>query len=192
MSTTVVLKSKPESAEGAEGTSAPRSVALDRLTEQIIGAAIEVHRNTGPGLMESVYEQCLCYELSQQLLKFERQVHLPISYKGIKLDCGYRMDLVVEDSVVIEIKTVDQLLPIHTAQLLTYLKLSNKPIGLILNFNSPILKKGMKRLVNHYREGSVALVPSAPSAGEPDKAVSTRKPIATPKTLRLGGEKIWR
>jgi GxxExxY protein len=149
-------KSKPESAERAEGTSA--------LTDLIIGAAIEVHRHTGPGLMESAYEQCLCYELSQRGLRFQRQVELPVSYKGVKLDCGYKMDLLVEDTVVLELKTVDQILPIHTAQLLTYLKLSGKKIGLLLNFNSPILAKGIKRLVNHFPEPAPELLPSAASA----------------------------
>jgi GxxExxY protein len=121
---------------------------LKGLTERIIGAAIEVHRQTGPGLMESAYEECLCCELSQMGIKFERQVQLPITYKGVKLDCGYKMDLVVEDSVVLELKTVDKLLPIHTAQLLTYLKLSGKRVGLLLNFHAPILTKGIKRLIN--------------------------------------------
>ena len=160
----MIEKSKPESAETAEVISGSRVSRLDRLTEQIIGAAIEVHRNTGPGLMESVYEECLCYELSQLGLSFQRQVHLPISYKGIKLDCGFKMDLLVEDSIVLELKTVDQLLPIHSAQLLTYFKLSGKKVGLLLNFNEPILKKGLKRLVNHFKEPSGAPVTSAPSA----------------------------
>jgi len=137
---------------------------LNQLTEQIIGAAIEVHRNTGPGLMESVYEECLCYELSQLGLHFERQVHLPVSYKGIKLDCGFKMDLLVEDTVVLELKTVDQLLPVHSAQLLTYLKLSGKKVGLLINFNESILTKGLKRLVNHFKEPSLPTVTSAPSA----------------------------
>src|SRR5215831_15985895 len=122
----------------------------DQLTELIIGAAIEVHRETGPGLLESVYEECLCYELSQLRLAFERQVHLPVLYKGIKLDCGYRMDLVVEDAVVLELKTVDILLPVHSAQLLTYLKLSGKKVGLLMNFNESVLRKGLKRLVNDF------------------------------------------
>jgi GxxExxY protein len=145
------------------------------LTETIIGAAIEVHRVTGPGLMESVYEECLCYELSQRGLRFQRQVELPVSYKGIKLDCGFRMDLVVEDSVVLELKTVDQLLPIHSAQLLTYLKLSGKKLGLLINFNEPVLKEGLKRLVNRFRDAEevhrrdaeaqrTKPIPSAPSA----------------------------
>jgi GxxExxY protein len=135
----------------------------------IIGAAIEVHRQTGPGLLESVYEECLCYELSQSGLSFRRQVQLPISYKGIKLDCGYKMDLVVEDTVVLELKTVEHLLPIHSAQLLTYLKLSGKKIGLLPNFNEPVLTKGVKRLVNHFREDTL-----------------TRMPIETLRTQRLG------
>ena len=142
-------KSKPESTEVAEitETAVPRFSGLNRLTELIIGAAIEVHRNTGPGLMESVYEECLCYELSRLGLKFERQVELPVGYKGIKLKCGFRMDMVVEDAVVLELKTVDQLLPIHSAQLLTYLKLSGLRIGLLINFNVVLLKQGIHRLV---------------------------------------------
>jgi len=127
---------------------------LTALTERIIGAAIEVHRQTGPGLMESVYEECLCYELSQLGIRFERQVQLPITYEGVKLDYGYKMDLVVEDSVVLELKTVEKLLPVHTAQLLTYLKLSGKPVGLLLNFNAPILTKGIKRLINDFSVAS--------------------------------------
>ncbi|MBZ5621308.1 MAG: GxxExxY protein [Acidobacteriia bacterium] len=159
---------------------------LDRLTELIIGAAIEVHRVTGPGLMESVYEECLCYELSQLGLNFQRQVPLPILYKGIKLACGYKMDLLVEDAVVLELKTVDQLLPVHSAQLLTYLKLSGKKVGLLLNFNEPILKKGLKRLVNHFREPSGVRVTSAPSAHEPGENARVRTSDDLLKTRRLG------
>jgi GxxExxY protein len=153
-------KSTPEITEATEATeiAVPRMSGLNRLTESIIGAAIEVHRNTGPGLMESVYEECLCYELSQLGLKFQRQVELPVAYKGIKLNCGFRMDLVVEDSVVLELKTVDQLLPIHSAQLLTYLKLSGKKLGLLINFNEPLLKRGLKRLTT-----APAVAPKAPS-----------------------------
>jgi GxxExxY protein len=113
--------------------------------------------------MESVYEQCLCYELSQRGLRFQRQVELPVKYKGIKLDCGFRMDMVVEDAIMLELKTVDELLPIHSAQLLTYLKLSGKKIGLLINFNEPVLKRGLKRIANHAPDGATA-VPSAPSA----------------------------
>lgn len=117
------------------------------LTEQIIGAAIEVHRHLGPGLLESAYEECLCYEFHLRGLKFERQRPLPLEYKGIKLDCGYRMDIVVEEKVILELKVVDAIAPIHEAQLLTYLRLSGVKIGLIINFNVAVLKDGIKRLV---------------------------------------------
>ena len=120
------------------------------LTERIIGAAIEVHRNLGPGLLESVYEECLCYELVSTGLEFKRQVHLPVSYKGIKLDCGYKLDLLVENSVIVEIKSNEGLAPVHCAQLLTYLRIAEKPIGLLINFNVPVLKNGLKRIVNSY------------------------------------------
>ena len=125
---------------------------VDTVTEEVIGAAIEVHRHLGPGLLESVYEECLCYELSQLRLAFQRQVPLPISYKGVKLDCGYRMDLVVEDSVVIEVKAIECLLPVHSAQLLTYLKLSGKNVGLLMNFHEAVLRRGLKRMVNEFAE----------------------------------------
>jgi GxxExxY protein len=119
----------------------------EELTQAIIGAAIEVHRVLGPGLLESAYEECLCHELSLRGLSFKRQVELPVVYKGIRLDCGYRMDLVVEDRVVLELKTVEQLLPVHEAQLLTYLKLSGIKVGLLFNFHAETLKQGMKRRV---------------------------------------------
>lgn len=119
----------------------------NKLTDKIIGCAIEVHRELGPGLLESAYEECLCRELAIQNIKFARQVPIPVEYKGIKLDCGFRIDLVVESEVVIEIKSVEQLQPIHEAQLLTYLKLSGLRIGLLLNFNEMTLKSGIKRLV---------------------------------------------
>lgn len=116
-------------------------------TEQIIGAAIEVHRHLGPGLLESAYEECLCHELFLRGLNFERQRPLPLEYKGINLDCGYRMDIVVEEKVILELKVVDTIAPIHEAQLLTYMRLSGIKIGLIINFNTPVLKDGIKRLV---------------------------------------------
>jgi GxxExxY protein len=119
----------------------------DLLTEKIIGFAIEVHRHLGPGLLESAYEECLCYELTQSGLVFRRQVPLPVVYKGVHLDCGYRLDLVVEKQVILELKTVERLMPIHDAQLLTYMKLSGIPTGLLLNFNIPILKDGLRRLM---------------------------------------------
>jgi GxxExxY protein len=117
------------------------------LTEQIIGAAIEVHRETGPGLLESAYEECLCYELSQAGIAFRRQVPLPLKYKTIRLDCGYIVDLLVADSVLIELKAIDSVHPIHEAQLLTYLKISGFRVGPILNFNVTVLKDGIVRRV---------------------------------------------
>jgi GxxExxY protein len=121
---------------------------LNQITEQIIGCAIEIHRALGPGLLESAYEECLCYELSQKELKFKRQVALPVVYKEVKLDCGYKLDIVVEDLVIIEIKAVQNLLPVHEAQLLSYLKSGNKPVGLLINFHISVLKNGLKRLRN--------------------------------------------
>ena len=122
-------------------------LVLEDLTEQIIGAAIEVHKALGPGLLESAYEECLCHELALRTLRFERQVPLPVRYKGVKLDCGYRIDLVVEDLVIVELKTVESVLPVHEAQLITYLKLSGKKVGFIFNFNVAVLKNGIVRRV---------------------------------------------
>jgi len=117
------------------------------LTEQIIGAAIGVHRELGPGLLESADEECLCHELHLRGLGVRRQLDLPISYKGLKLNCGYRLDIVVEDSVLIELKSIEQILPIHQAQFLTYLRLSGKKVGLLINFNVSVLKNGFVRRV---------------------------------------------
>jgi GxxExxY protein len=128
----------------------------NQLTEKIIGCAIEVHKALGPGLLESAYEECLCYEIAQNGLFLSRQVPLPVIYKGIKLDCGYRIDILVNDLVIIELKTVEKLLPIHEAQLLTYLKLYRRPLGLLMNFNVPVLKDGIKRLVNQFQETSAS------------------------------------
>src|ERR1700730_12594940 len=119
----------------------------DPLTEKIIGFAIGVHRHLGPGLLESAYEECLRYEIEQSGLSFRRQVALPIVYKTVRLDCGYRMDIVVQDQVIVELKTVERLLPIHEAQMLTYLKLSGIRIGLLLNFNTAVLKDGIRRML---------------------------------------------
>lgn len=119
----------------------------DVLTDKVIGAAIEVHRHLGPGLLESAYEECLCHELNLQKIAFQHQVPLPLEYKGIHLDCGYRMDVVVENKLVVELKTAERLMPIHEAQLLTYLKLSGIHTGLLLNFHAPVLKQGIKRMV---------------------------------------------
>ena len=118
----------------------------DSLTEIVIGAAIEVHRALGAGLLESAYEECLSYELGCRDLSFKRQVSLPLQYKSLTLDCAYRMDIVVDNRLILELKAVEKLLPIHDAQLLTYLRLSGLKTGLLLNFNVPLLKDGMKRM----------------------------------------------
>ncbi len=120
---------------------------FDDLSHKIIGCDIEVHRNLGPGLLESAYEQCLAHELQQSHISFESQRPLPVEYKGVKLDCGYRVDLIVENKVIIELKSVDKVLPIHEAQLLTYMKLAGVSIGLLINFNVFYLKEGIKRFV---------------------------------------------
>ncbi len=119
----------------------------DEQTKEIIGAAIAVHRHLGPGLLESAYEECLCYELKEKGIPYTRQVALPVIYKDIHLDCGYRIDLIAHGSVVVELKTVEKLLPIHEAQLLTYLRLSGHKTGLLINFNAAPLKNGIRRMV---------------------------------------------
>jgi len=121
---------------------------LNPITEKIIGAAIAVHRELGPGLLESTYEACLAHELEHCGIEFDRQKALPVVYRGLKLDCGYRLDLLVEGQVVVELKAVDRLAPIHTAQVLSYLKLSGCRIGLLINFNVKLLKNGIRRLAN--------------------------------------------
>ena len=121
----------------------------NEISSQIIGAAIEVHKHLGPGLLESSYEACLLFELRQVGLNVRSQVALPISYKGLQLEAGYRIDLLVEENVIIEIKAVDELADIHTAQILTYLKLTNLKLGLLINFNSVKLVSGLKRVVNN-------------------------------------------
>ena len=120
----------------------------DPLTSKIIECAIEVHRELGPGLLETAYEKCLCYELQKAGFVVESQIDMPVVYKEVELDCGYRLDVVVNREVILELKTVDKLLPIHEAQLLTYLRLARIRIGLLLNFNVPCLKDGIKRMVN--------------------------------------------
>ncbi len=121
----------------------------DRLSKEIIGAAIEVHRHLGPGLLESAYEECLCKELEIRDVVFKRQKSLALVYKGIALDCGYKLDIVVEGKVILELKSVNKIEPIHDAQLLTYLKLADLKLGILINFNVPILKEGIKRIVNN-------------------------------------------
>ena len=121
--------------------------APDALTSRVIGLAIEVHRALGSGLLGSAYEECLCFELTSHGIRFNRQVPLPVIYKSAHLDCAYRMDIVIEDLLIAELKTVERILPVHEARLLTYLRLSGITTGLILNFHAPVLKEGIKRLV---------------------------------------------
>lgn len=122
-------------------------VELNALTEKIIGAAIEVHRHLGPGLLESAYESCLAYELEQLGLMIERQKALPLIYKEIHLEQGYRLDVLVEQKVIVELKVVDQITPVHEAQILSYLKFSGCHIGLLINFNVRLLKNGIRRFI---------------------------------------------
>lgn len=129
---------------------------MKEITEKIIGAAIEVHKTIGPGLLESAYEECLAHEMRLRGLNFERQVPLPVVYKGVNLDCGYRLDFLVERVVVLELKAVDAVEPIHEAQWLTYLKLGGWKLGLLLNFNVPVLKDGIKRVVLNYKDVSAS------------------------------------
>ena len=131
------------------GAHGEHGVALldEELTEAIIGAAIEVHRELGPGLLESAYEECLCFELCERGHKVDRQVPMGLTYKGIELECGYRLDLLVDDKVLVELKAIEKILPIHEAQLMTYLRLSGHRTGLILNFNVKQLKDGITRRV---------------------------------------------
>jgi GxxExxY protein len=120
---------------------------FEELSNKVIGCAIEVHRNLGPGLLESTYEQCLAHELKIEGMPFKLQYPLPVEYKGIKLDCGYRIDLLVDNYLIVELKSVENVLPIHQAQLLTYMKLSGIKIGLLMNFNVKYMKDGIKRMV---------------------------------------------
>lgn len=124
--------------------------SINEITESVIGAAIAVHRELGPGLLESAYEACLAYELNAKKLKVERQKNLPVIYRGVQLDCGYRLDFLVEDQVVVEVKAVDKLESIHEAQIISYLKLSGFKAGLLINFKVKILKHGIRRFVNEF------------------------------------------
>lgn len=125
---------------------------MNELSGRIIGAAIEVHRALGPGLLESAYEECLCYELSSRKIRVQRQKPLPLVYKNVKLDCGYRLDIVVENEIILELKACDYIEEIHKAQLLTYLKVSGIKLGFLLNFNVPVMREGIVRMVNNYNE----------------------------------------
>ena len=129
---------------------------LDQITRKIIGAAIEVHKAVGPGLLESAYQACLAFELRQNALQVAEQVPLPLLYKEVKLDCGYRIDLLVEDSIIVEIKAVEQLSAIHDAQVLSYLRLAHKRVGLLINFHSRLLKSGLKRIVNEFPDSAIS------------------------------------
>jgi GxxExxY protein len=133
--------------KAAVGDLSQMSYPEQSLTREIISAAMEVHRALGPGLLESVYQACLCHELSLRHVPFVQQVELPVIYKDVRLDCGYRIDLIVSDRVVVELKTVQEILPVHEAQLLTYLRLTDKHVGLLINFNVAVLKNGIKRRV---------------------------------------------
>jgi GxxExxY protein len=119
---------------------------INQLSHRVIGLCIEVHRELGPGLLESAYEEALAYELTQSGLHYQRQLETPLTYKGVSLDCGYRVDFVVEDELILELKSVQMLQPIHQAQLLTYLKLHKRSLGLLLNFNVPVMREGIKRV----------------------------------------------
>jgi len=128
----------------------PTAIQLNAITEQIIGAAMEVHRSIGSGLLESAYEACLAYELRQRGFRVDQQKPLPVVYKGVQLDCGYRLDMVVNECVIVEIKAVERLTTVHDAQLLSYLRLLDCRVGLLLNFHCTMLKNGIRRIVNAF------------------------------------------
>ncbi len=142
----------------------PEEMVDDALTRKIIGCAIKVHRALGPGLLESAYQACLAHELAKNGLRVEREKPLPVSYDGVQLECGYRIDILVEDEVVIEIKCVDKIHPIHEAQLITYLKLSGKQRGLIINFHVTLLRDGILRRAMGYKNSRSSPNTSSPSA----------------------------
>lgn len=135
---------------------------LNEVAHSVIGACIEIHRALGPGLLESAYSECLCHELTLRGLVFERELSVPVRYKNVNLDCGYRIDLLVERSVVVELKAVESLHPIHEAHLLTYLRLLGLPLGLIINFHVEVLKDGVRRLVHNFPDPPPDLRASAP------------------------------
>jgi len=139
-------------AKNAEIAEMNEKEELDNITETVIDIAIGVHRTLGPGLLESAYERCMVFDLAQTGLKVEQQKPLPIVYRGMKLECGYRLDLLIEEKVIVEVKAIEKLLPIHKAQLLSYLKLSGCKVGLLINFNVKMLKDGIQRVVNNFPE----------------------------------------
>jgi GxxExxY protein len=130
----------------SEAAAVPK-LRYEELTEKILGAAIEVHKALGPGLLESAYEECLCHELNLRGLRFQRQIKVPVIYKGISLDCGYQLDIIVEETVILELKSIERITSIHEAQLLTYMKLLRKPVGFIINFNVAVLRTAIVRKV---------------------------------------------
>lgn len=132
---------------------------LNKITETIIGVAIDIHKALGPGLLESAYEACMVYDLIQSSLKVEQQKPLPVIYREVKLECGYRLDLMIENEVIVEIKSVEKLLPIHKAQLMSYLKLADRKVGLLINFNVELLKDGIQRVVNNFPDSLRTLRP---------------------------------
>ena len=136
---------------------------LEQLATQVVDAAIEVHRHLGPGLLENACEMAMCHELSSRGIRFERQVPMGVRYKNTLLDCGYRADVIVENALILELKSCEQLLPIHEACLVNYLKLSNNRIGFLINFNVRLLKNGLKRIVNELRDGATGELLSPPS-----------------------------
>lgn len=140
-------------------TGARQKRTADELSQMVIGAAMRVHSKLGPGLLESAYEICLCHELSREGIPFKRQLELPIEYDGVKLDCGYRIDLLVDGSLLIELKAVEAIDRIHTAQVITYLKLTGISLGLIINFNTVHLREGIKRVVNGHNRPAPPLRP---------------------------------
>ena len=143
-------------AEGAESAEMNQKDRINEVTDAIVSSSIEVHRELGPGLLESAYETCLVYELAERGLKVEQQKTLPIVYGQVKLDAGYRLDLVVDGSVIVEIKAVDRLMPIHRAQLFSYLKLSALSVGLLIDFNVRLLKQGIRRIVTNFPDSQRA------------------------------------
>ena len=144
-------------AESAETAEMEEKERLNQIADSIIGAAIEVHSASGPGLLESAYEACLVFELAERGLKVEQQKPLPVIYRQVKLDCGYRLDMLVENVVIIEVKVVDHLAPIHKAQLLSYLRLSGCKVGLLINFNVKVLRDGVVRVVNNFPDSPRSL-----------------------------------
>src|SRR3989442_2642084 len=159
-------------------------MTINEITEAIIGSSIDVHRELGPGLLESAYRQCLCHELQLRGLPFVWERPLPVIYKGLRLDCGYRVDLIVAEAVVVELKTVDHLAPVHDAQLLTYLRLGGWKLGLLINFNVALLRNGIHRRVLGLEEKQTITGHPKPRIHGSGKGPVVRQPGCTPPTDR--------